>query len=59
MSSLTSLLAEANRLLNLLSRVEELAEAYEANETEANRMAYEKAKAEYLTAIGVPLDEAE
>jgi hypothetical protein len=59
MSSLTSLIAEANRVLNLLNRVEELAEAYEANETEEARMAYEKAKGEYLAAIGVPLDEVE
>jgi hypothetical protein len=59
MSSIESRLIEANRVLNLLNRVEELAEAYEKNDTKENLNAYYKAQAEYLNAIGVPLDETE
>lgn len=45
--------SSSSSILALYLQVEVSAEAYEANETEANRTAYEKAKADYLKAVGV------
>jgi hypothetical protein len=44
-------------LVTLLENVEATAEAYERNDTEANLLAYQEAKREYLIVLGISEDD--